>query len=156
VSQKKAVFTAVTPRGDAVIWQAPTRYEGKCVWLEFEGKDAPIAPCQPKGYDWNEGRLTGFYPTEDSVLFVGTAADRYPEIDIVYQDGDVTQITPQNHVFVAAIPEQHFAVGHQVERIESRGADGQIMPSATYTPKPTSSNGCSQFVPIPPGGQCGR
>jgi hypothetical protein len=154
VSQKSVAFTATTARGDAVIWQAPTRYEGKCAWLEFEGKVVPIAPCQAKGYDWNEGLSTGFYPTVDGVLFFGTAADRYEQIDIVYQDGDVTQITPQNHVFVAAIPEQHFAAGHQVERIESRGVDGQVIPSATYTPQPTSRNGCSQFVPIQPGQRC--
>ena len=153
VSQKSVAFTAKTSHGDAVIWQAPTRYEGKCAWLQFEGKVAAIAPCQAKGYDWNEGRSTGFYPTVDAVLFFGTAADRYAEIDIVYQDGDVTRIIPQNHVFVAAIPEQHFAPGHQVERIESRGVDGQLIPSATYSPQPTSSNGCPQFVPIPPGGQ---
>jgi hypothetical protein len=153
VSQKSVAFTAKTSHGDAVIWQAPTRYQGKCAWLEFEGKVAAIAPCQAKGYDWNEGRLTGFYPTVDGVLFFGTAADRYAEIDIVYQDGDVTRIIPQNHVFVAAIPEQHFASGHLVERIESRGVDGQVIPSATYSPQSMSTNGCPQFIPIPPGGQ---
>jgi hypothetical protein len=154
ISQKTDAFSAPTPHGDAVIWQAPTRYEGKCAWLEFEGKLAPIAPCQPKGYDWNEGLISGFYPTADAVLFFGTAADRYQQIALVYQDGDTTSITPRNHVFVVAIPDEHFQPGHQVERIEARGPDGGLILSAPFSPGHEGTAGCSQVVPVSLGDQC--
>ncbi len=146
VSQRTVAFSAPTSRGNALIWTAPTRYDGKCAWLEFEGKLASIAPCQPKGYDWNEGLATGFYPTSDAVLFFGTA-ERYEQIDLVYEDGGVTHVIPKNHVFVASIPDRHFEAGHQVERIDARGPDGRVIPSASYSPRHDSPSGCAQVVP---------
>ena len=154
VSEAATVLSVETPHGDASILKAPTRYDGTCAWLEFEGRVFRFVPaCEPNGYDWNEGLISRFYSTSDAVLLAGTAADPYAEIDLLFQDGDVRRIVPKDHFFVASVAAEHFLSGHRVAAVVARDAKGGEISSSRYVP--AASGPCDDVVPhATNGGKC--
>lgn len=81
VDDKEAGVRLVTSRGEAVVWEAPTRYEGRCAWLEYLGRGLGFLPCMPRGYDW--GFPVRFVPTRSNVLVVGAMRPHVAEVDSV-------------------------------------------------------------------------
>ncbi len=64
-----------TRAGPAVLRTAPTRYEGRCGWLEFAGETHSFG-CAFKGYG-NEGFAWGFVHAPNDILIFGSAAPNY-------------------------------------------------------------------------------
>ena len=149
--KKRAALIVSTSHGKAVVWQAPTRYDGRCVWLEFEGKNVGFASCRPRGYDWNAGISTRFMATHDSVLVVGTVGRRYREIDLSYADGRSSRVRPKHPFFVFVIPDAHLAPGHELVTLQARGAGGRTLARFVI---PAGGNPCDGVLPLKRGTKC--
>jgi hypothetical protein len=151
-SQKQALIVVSTAAGAATVYRAPTRYDGFCAWLNIEGSDIPFAPCQPSGYDWGDGFTSTSYATHNAVLFLGTAGDRYHEIDLIYADGQTSRITPKQHLFLFSIPREHLTHGHQAVAAEARDLAGAVIPNTRFSVP--SDGACHGVLPLATGETC--
>jgi hypothetical protein len=154
VADAKAALSVDTPTGAASIIEAPTRYDGACAWIEFEGKNVPFAPCQPAGYNWSDGFTTRFYPTLDAVLFAGTVGPRYRQVVVSYADGATSSITPVGSFFLFTIPASHLRPGHGVTSVEAIGLDGQPIDGTRFTVDSSQEGGCAGVMPVSAGVDC--
>jgi hypothetical protein len=156
-AEKSAAVSIATSAGPAVVWQAPTRYEGTCAWLEFEGRAKALGRCMAKGYERNDGLALVFYPTQETVIVYGSAADRYRQLDLHYADGDVQRVIPTGRFFLAEIPPEHLEPDTRLQTITVRDADGQAIPRGPTFSFPavgTAASPCFRVLPLPPGQVC--
>ena len=77
LAKRKAVARIETRSGPAILWTAPTRYDGHCAWLEYAGRNHLVVRCIPDVYA-GEGTSFRFIPTRRDVLMVGTVGRRPP------------------------------------------------------------------------------
>jgi hypothetical protein len=123
VSQKKLAVSISTTSGPAVIWTAPTGYEGTCAWLEFEGRARPIGGCMPKGYGLP--RLAPHtHPTSETVLVFGRVDPSYRTVELQYANGDIQRLLPDEGFVVVEIPQRHLRHGTRLLGWRFPDADG--------------------------------
>jgi hypothetical protein len=126
VENKEAGARLATSRGEAVVWEAPTRYEGRCAWLEYLGRSLGFLPCMPRGYDW--GFTVRFVPTRSNVLVVGAMRPNVAEVEIQFRDGERMVVTPSKGFILAELPRRHLVKGHEATTIVLRDHDGKTVP----------------------------
>jgi hypothetical protein len=85
VDQAKQVAAIETSSGPVVLRTAPTRYEGRCAWLEFGGEAIPATPCLPKGYE-NQAALGLAVHTFGGRSILFGECD-YAAVEFAHQDG---------------------------------------------------------------------
>jgi len=89
LSRRSEVGKIDTAAGPVTLWTAPTRTEGRCAWLEFQGRETQLG-CLPKGYEHQAGlgyntRLFGGH-----TVLVGTCG--YRAVQLVHGDGSVRTV----------------------------------------------------------------
>ena len=107
-----------TRSGPAVVWTAPTRYEGTCAWLEFDGKTKALS-CLPKGHD--DGNWVELVPTRETVLMYGAVADRQRPLDLHYADGTVEREALDGRFLLLEIPHRHLRHETRLLRVDIDG-----------------------------------
>ena len=110
--------------GEAVIWEAPTRYEGRCAWLELPIGVLRLFPCMPQGYPYGLFDVR-FVPTADDVLVAGWVAERYATVEIEFADGSRQVIKPQAGFLLGELPAKQLVRGHEATTIVGRDAAGK-------------------------------
>jgi hypothetical protein len=153
VPEATAAVSISTTGGPAIVWTAPTRYEGVCAWLEFGGRTRPIGPCMPNGY--GPPRLAPkTHPTQDTVLIFGGSAGR--PMDLRYADGTVQHVRPKGNFYVLEIRRAHLRLERRL--VASRYADadpgtieGRWYPMPITGPAPEA---CDTVLPLSPGKTC--
>lgn len=141
--EKSAAVELETRQGTAVVWKAPTRYDGRCWWLEFEGENLPVAPCLPARYQVAPFAVR-LLATKDDVLLVGVSSG-FPMLEIRYADGDRSAVRIDNGVVLFAIPSQHLVRGHQATRLIARDAAGH---ATIDVPAEVGTSPCFGSVPL--------
>jgi len=127
VSQREERARIETRAGEAVIWEAPTRYEGRCTWLEHGGRVLRLLPCMAKGYDY--GRISvRFVPTANDVLFVGWVNPRIASVEISFADGSQMVVEPKQGFLLAELPVGNVVRGHEATTIVPRDSEGKAVP----------------------------
>jgi hypothetical protein len=127
VSKRAERARIATKEGEAVIWEAPTRYDGRCAWLEHGGRVLRFLPCMPKGYDY--GRLAvRFVSTPRDVLFVGWAIPRIASVEIFFADGSQKVVEPEDGFLLAELPAGNVVAGHEATTIIGRDSNGKAVP----------------------------
>lgn len=81
VEERQVALQLPTDRGDAVIWKAPTRYEGRCTWFEFRRTKIPVGRCMAKGYERQVGFGLGVRTIGSQSFLVGTCG--YAAIELL-------------------------------------------------------------------------
>jgi hypothetical protein len=81
-----------TPGGEAVQRSAPTRYDGHCSWLEFDGRTY-ASSCAPEGYR-KEGSSAELIRLAKTVLISATVSDR-ASVMLEFADGDRIDLHPK-------------------------------------------------------------
>ena len=94
VEKKEKLIELETRRGPAVLWTAPTRYEGSCAWLEFDRKLEPFQRCSPKGYG-HDGIAGRFVYRSDTLLYLGSVGLGVASAQFHFADGEVAEISPR-------------------------------------------------------------
>lgn len=121
VSRKEVAAKLETRHGEAVVWEAPTRYDGRCWWLEYEGERAPVGACLPRRYPV-QGLAIRLLGTRHTVLLVGLAS--VPALDLTYSDGANTEIQVHRGAVLFEIPASHLASGHEPLQLRASGRPG--------------------------------
>jgi hypothetical protein len=126
LDDRRAAVRVATRHGEAVIWDAPTRYEGRCAWLEYEGRSLAFVPCMPKGYPFGAFSFR-FVPTADDVLLVGWVRDDVASVEVRFADGDRMVAHPQDGFVLAEVPAEHLVRGREATSIVSRDVLGKAL-----------------------------
>lgn len=112
-----------TRNGEAVIWEAPTRYEGRCAWLEYHGRTLLFVPCLPKGYPFPPFALR-FVPTHSTVLLVGAVDRKHASVEIRFADGEKLVTRPRNGFLLAELPVEHLVRGREATLVVGHDGNG--------------------------------
>lgn len=51
LDERTKLAELATADGPVRLWAAPTKTDGRCVWLEFRSEERAVAPCLPRGYE---------------------------------------------------------------------------------------------------------
>jgi hypothetical protein len=116
-----------TRRGEAAIWEAPTRYEGRCAWLELPGRVLPLVPCLPEGYPYGAFAVR-LVPTADDVLVAGWVAKRYASVEVVFADGSRMVLEPRSGFILGEVPARNLVRGREAVAVVGRDAAGRELP----------------------------
>lgn len=126
MADREAVARIDTRQGEAVVWEAPTRYEGRCAWLEFAGRSLAFAPCMPKDHAYGPFAFR-FVPTEDDVLLVGTVRGDVASVELRFADGERIVVRPQRGFVLYELPSEHLIRGREASEIISRDVFGKAL-----------------------------
>lgn len=105
VNERVELAAAETPEGSVRLWEAPTRYEGRCVWVEHLGRRFPGARCGPKGYSWKEGVGLRAVEIGGAGFLLGTAAPRFAPLEVRLQDGSRLPVATIEDVVFYRLPD---------------------------------------------------
>jgi hypothetical protein len=143
VEKKRRELVAETPAGEAGIITSPTRYGGRCVWLELAGKRYPVAPCEPARYSFDPFSIQPI-TTDKAVILAGTITGKIDRLQIRFADGDQIEVKP-NHdgLLLYSVPPQHLTVEHEAQLIAGLDAKGAELTSFRL---PTSGR-CYSSIP---------
>ncbi|MBA3736636.1 MAG: hypothetical protein H0W90_15845 [Actinobacteria bacterium] len=118
-----------TAAGEAAIVTAPTRYGGRCVWLELAGQRYFVAYCEPARYSFDSFSIQPIV-TDKTVLLAGTIGGSVDRLEIQFADGDRTVVKPSTRGFALySIPPLHLTSGHEAELIAGLDRDGTQLTS---------------------------
>lgn len=148
-NNRREVVRVATADGPAAIVESPSKTEGRCRWLEFQGRFLQPA-CSPKGFEL-QGVSLGFRAARQSVLIVGTAAARVAAVELRFEDGASVRLEPVDGFVLYAIPPEHFAPGHTASAIVTRDEAGAVV--GRWKIKPVADP-CYSPAPLPLGTSC--
>jgi hypothetical protein len=103
--EKTELASIETAGATARLWSAPTRYEGRCAWVEYAGKRYPAAGCGPKGYSWREGIGLGLVDLGGHYLLLGTAGPRFTPLELRLSGNRRMTIEPVEDVVFTKLPD---------------------------------------------------
>ena len=138
--ERTAAVEVPSRSGPAVMWIAPTRAEGECVWLELEERhDAQCAlPLVIRS-------------TPQTVLVFGRISDDDAVVDLRYADGDTDAVRAEDGIFLFEIPVEHLEARAALTTMNVRGADFEKEPWLMMT---FSENTSCRPLPLPEGHSC--
>jgi hypothetical protein len=76
------------------VWEAPTKTDETCRWLELGDIRRELTPCLPKAYD-RQGLPTTYLRIGD-VKLLGLFAPQYGSLELQFRDGSIVRIHPRN------------------------------------------------------------
>lgn len=130
LEERRIAVRVATRRGDASVVIAPSRYEGRCAWLEFLDRALRFAPCIPEGYSFGPFAVR-FVPTSNDVLLVGAVADDVARVEVRFADGEFTALRPHDGFVLFEIPITHLQRGKEAVAVVGRSRQGDILHAAT-------------------------
>jgi hypothetical protein len=146
VTERHARARISTREGVAVVWESPTRYEGRCAWLETDRGALPFVPCMAKGYDYGLFAIR-FVPTRNDVLIVGAVAPHYARVEIQFADGTSMIVKPRAGFLLAEVPARHLVRGREATAIIGRDESGKELPPRISVKEAFALAPC--FGPLP-------
>lgn len=119
LSKRKQLNSIETSAGKATIWEAPTKTDETCRWLELGDKRHELTPCLPPAYDYG---LPTTYLRIGDIKLLGLVAPPDKSVELQFHDGSVIRLQPRNGValYEAKRPDDHLLVLAQ-------GADGRTV-----------------------------
>jgi hypothetical protein len=155
VADSRTALRIETRDGPALLLRAPTRYEGRCVWLEFAGRPRVVAPCLIKNYA-RDGFEWRFVQSEDDVLVVGAVPPNYARVRIGYADGKETEIEPTrdglDSWLLYELPAAQLRHGAEVTAVSAVTTEGNVIGGAL--PPELLAQRCYSPLPSPAAARC--
>lgn len=151
MSERHAERILETRHGTATIYTAPTRYDGRCLFLSFEGKDMSLYPCLPKGYGFDNLAALRFIPTSDDVIVAGPASAQLQSVEVRFADGDSTVLEPIHGFFLHELSNGHLTRDARATAWVGRDKDGKTILTIPFAKLPDP---CLGPLPLPPGKHC--
>jgi hypothetical protein len=151
MSDRHAELGLDTRHGKATIYTAPTRYEGHCLFLNFEGKDTALYPCLPSGYGYDNLAALRFVPTSDDVIVAGPAPARLHTVELRFADGDSIVLRPRQGFFLYELPARHLTADARATEWIGRDRNGATILTIPFAKLPDP---CYGPLPLRPGEHC--
>jgi hypothetical protein len=128
---EKVAHTRVELSGaEAVLWTAPTRYEGECAWVEIGSEVHQFMRCLPKGYRTEPRAGFGFFRSAQTLFFVGEFDLRFGEVEFRFADGETAVARPERGFLLYKLPD-----GKDLVELVSRSKDGKERFRVPVTPQ---------------------
>jgi hypothetical protein len=147
VSDEKPIASVETEEGTATLYVAPTRYSGRCAWLQLGGRNLLFTPCVPHGYAFAPFALR-FAPTAADVVLAGWAGERVASVVVRYADGDEETVHPRDGFVLYRLPAAHLTPGHQVTTVLGEDSTGATLHELAVAPM-AAANPCFGSLPVP-------
>lgn len=90
LDRAKQVAVIETGDGPAVLRSAPTRYEGRCTWLEFGSQQVAVVPCLPKGYEQQPALVIAVHALGGALILAGECG--YSAVEFLHPDGGARRV----------------------------------------------------------------
>jgi hypothetical protein len=101
LTKRERIAQIQTEDGLATLWTAPTKTEGRCTWLELQGREIPVVPCLPKGYERQAALAYAVHRLGGSAILAGECG--YYAVELIHPDGTVRRIRCENWVVFAKL-----------------------------------------------------
>lgn len=141
-----------TAHGPATLYTAPTRYDGECAFVEFEGKRAALYPCIPRAYGFGDLPLS-VVPTPDDALLASVLPAKVATVELGFADGDSVTLHVHDYLLYE-IPANHLVPAAMLTSLTARDASGERVgpdPPSMWAP---GSPPCYRPLPLPAGTDC--
>jgi hypothetical protein len=136
-----------TAAGKAAIFTAPTRYGGRCIWLELAAKLYLLAPCEPARYSFDPFSIQPI-TTDKAVILAGTITGKIELLQIRFADGDQIRVKPNGDgLLLYSIPAQHLTLGHEAQLVTGLDASGAELTSYRLPPNGRCYSSMPQAIP---------
>ena len=120
LDEKTELGRAGTPDGEAVLWSAPTRYDGVCRWIEIGGTPHPIPGpigCVASA-DVNSPSVR-WVPTSHSVVVAGTFGRRFRTAMLIFADYTHVVVPLDDGVLLYVVPSSHLTPRRELAEIRA-------------------------------------
>jgi hypothetical protein len=124
LDQARQVATINTNTGPVVLRTAPTRYDGRCTWLEFNGKGTQVVPCLPKGYEHQQALTFAVHPLGGHSILAGECG--YSAVELLHPDGSARRVECTNQAVFAELTAADTA-----GKLRARDRRGRPIPRST-------------------------
>ena len=124
LDQAKQLAAIETNAGQAVLRTAPTRYSGRCTWLELAGKATPVVPCLPKGYEHQQALAYAVHSLGGRLILAGECG--YSAVELLHRDGDARRVECTDGVAFAALSAEDAS-----GQLRALDRDGHPIPRST-------------------------
>jgi hypothetical protein len=123
LDERRQIASLSTANGPARLWSAPTKTDGRCVWLESQGRERGVVPCLPAGYERQIALGVGVYVLGGVDVLAGECG--YRAVELVHPDGSVRTVECGDGVVFARLEEADMA-----GVLRAVGADGRPLPTS--------------------------
>jgi hypothetical protein len=145
--QRRPALRVAAEGGEVVLWEAPTRYEGTCAWLEFQGH-VRDAGCRPEGHV-NDGSAIGFVATASDLILWGRVQERAERLEVRFADGGRASVEPRNGFVLYAVPRARLVEGRLPSGFSLVARDGSRLMEAPVEPWWLCASSADGGCPIP-------
>lgn len=125
LSKRDQVAEIETDDGPITLWTAPTKTEGRCAWVEFQGHELQAAPCLPKGYEHQAALAYRIASLGGHTILVGECG--YSAVQFVHRDGSVRTVDCTDGLVLADLQPRDLT-----GKMRALGADGQPLPGSSH------------------------
>jgi hypothetical protein len=130
LSKRERIAEIETNDGPVTLWAAPTKTEGRCTWLEHQGRELPVGACLPKGYEHQAGLSYVVHAFGGHTILVGGCG--YGAVQFVHGDGSVRTVDCDDGVLFVDLQAADAA-----GELRTLDASGRPVPrSSTLVPPP--------------------
>ncbi len=131
LAKRRQLDEIQTRDGPATLWTAPTKTEGRCTWLEFQGKEIPVIPCLPKGYEHQAALAYAVQALGGHRILAGECG--YAAIQFLHLDGTTRTVTCSNGIVFTDL--ESADAGGELRALNAKGQP--VLGSSTAVPLPT-------------------
>jgi hypothetical protein len=124
LDEAKQLAAIQTNAGQAVLRTAPTRYGGRCTWLEFAGRATRVVPCLPQGYEHQQALAYAVHVLGGSFVLAGECG--YRAVELLHRDGGIRRVECTDGVVLAALSPQDAS-----GQLRALDRDGRPIPKST-------------------------
>jgi hypothetical protein len=118
LSKRDQVAEIETNDGTVTLWTAPTKTEGRCAWIEFQGEEQQATPCLPKGYEHQTALAYRIESLGGHTILVGECG--YSAVQFIHGDGTDRTVECTDGLVLADLEPADLA-----GEMQALGADGQ-------------------------------
>jgi hypothetical protein len=126
LDQAKQVAVIDTGEGPVVLTAAPTRYEGRCAWLEFRSEAIPVTPCLPKGYVNQAALGLAVHALGGRSILAGECG--YHAVEVVHQDGSARTVDCTDGIVFTELTQ-----ADQKGQVRALDQEGRPLPGSTIS-----------------------
>lgn len=135
VDQKRLALTTEVDGDPMTVWTAPSNTQGRCTWLEFRGRAAPVQFCRARGYapELVSAAVVNFAGAR---FLLGQAPPETVSVDVAFEDGHTTTVRPTEGVLLLPL-----AADDAPARVQGHDADGRDVFSIPLPDRPFDLEG---------------
>ena len=106
LDERSKLAEVATAEGSVRLWTAPTKTDGRCIWLEFGDHERAVAPCLPRGYEREAGLALAVHDFAGTSVLAGRCG--YGGVRLTRSDGPSRTIDCRDGVVFGAIEPAEF------------------------------------------------